>query len=95
MTTISKEANFLTLINVFTVEPINQQKLVDLLTLATGSTVRKAAGFNGTKYTTPLPMKLRFTFIETISFSNSQLVSKQLSKWSRLLVYINKNPFPN
>ena len=45
MTTISKEANFLTLINVFTVEPINQQKLVDLLTLATESTVRKAAGF--------------------------------------------------
>ena len=45
MTTISKEANFLTLINIFTVEPINQQKLVDLLTLATESTVRKAAGF--------------------------------------------------
>ena len=45
MTTISKKANFLTLINVFTVEPINQQKLVDLLTLATESTVRKAAGF--------------------------------------------------
>jgi quinol monooxygenase YgiN len=45
MTTISKEANFLTLINVFTVEPINQQKLVNLLTLATESTVRKVAGF--------------------------------------------------
>jgi ribosome-binding ATPase YchF (GTP1/OBG family) len=45
MTTISKEANFLTLINVFTVEPINQQKLVNLLTFATESTVRKAAGF--------------------------------------------------
>jgi quinol monooxygenase YgiN len=45
MTTISKEANFLTLINVFTVEPINQQKLVDLLSLATESTVRKVAGF--------------------------------------------------
>src|ERR1700712_1110295 len=45
MTTISKEANFLTLINVFTVEPMNQQKLVNLLTLATESTVRKVAGF--------------------------------------------------
>ena len=45
MTTISKEANFLTLINVFTVDPINQQKLVDLLTLATESTVRKVKGF--------------------------------------------------
>ena len=45
MTTISKEFNFLTLINVFSVEPINQQKLVDLLTLATESTVRKVQGF--------------------------------------------------
>lgn len=45
MTTISKEANFLTLINVFTVDPINQQKLVDLLTLATESSVRKVTGF--------------------------------------------------
>ena len=45
MTIISKEANFLTLINVFTVEPINQQKLVDLLILATESSVRKVTGF--------------------------------------------------
>lgn len=45
MTTISKEANFLTLINVFTVEPANQQKLVDLLTLATENSVRKVTGF--------------------------------------------------
>jgi quinol monooxygenase YgiN len=45
MTTISKEANFLTLINVFTVEPNNQQKLVDLLILATESSVRKVNGF--------------------------------------------------
>src|SRR5260221_544591 len=45
MTTISKESNFLTLINVFTVEPINQHKLVNLLTLATESSVRKIAGF--------------------------------------------------
>ena len=45
MTTISKEANFLTLINVFTVESINQQKLIDLLTLATESSVRKVTGF--------------------------------------------------
>ena len=45
MTTISKESNFLTLINVFTVEPVNQQKLVDLLTLATESTVKNITGF--------------------------------------------------
>lgn len=45
MTTISKEANFLTLINIFTVDPVNQQKLVDLLTLATESSVRKVRGF--------------------------------------------------
>jgi quinol monooxygenase YgiN len=35
MTTISKENNYLTFINVFTVAPSNQQKLVDLLTQAT------------------------------------------------------------
>ena len=45
MTTITKEANFLTLINVFTVEPTHQQKLVDLLILATESSVRRVAGF--------------------------------------------------
>ena len=45
MTTISKENNYLTLINVFTVEPENQQKLIDLLILATESSVRKIAGF--------------------------------------------------
>ncbi len=45
MTIITKEANFLTLINVFTVEPINQQNLIDLLTMATESSVRKVKGF--------------------------------------------------
>jgi|SRR5450432_410118 quinol monooxygenase YgiN len=45
MTTISKASNYLTLINVFSVQPINQQKLVDLLTLATETSVRKAQGF--------------------------------------------------
>ena len=45
MTTISKQNKYLTLINVFTVEPVNQQKLVDLLTLATESTVQNITGF--------------------------------------------------
>jgi quinol monooxygenase YgiN len=44
MTVISKENNYLTLINVFTVDPSNQQKLVELLTLAT-ATVRQVPGF--------------------------------------------------
>jgi len=44
MTTISKESNYLTLINIFTVEPANQQTLVDLLTQAT-QTVRRVPGF--------------------------------------------------
>ena len=44
MTTISKENNYLTLINVFTVAPSNQQKLVDLLIQAT-EVVRTAPGF--------------------------------------------------
>jgi quinol monooxygenase YgiN len=34
-----------TLINVFTVEPQNQQRLIDLLTRATEVSVRQAAGF--------------------------------------------------
>src|SRR5690606_17601726 len=42
---ISKEAHLLTLINVFTVDPVNQQKLVELLTLATENSVRQIEGF--------------------------------------------------
>jgi quinol monooxygenase YgiN len=45
MPAISNNNNFLTLINVFTVDPHNQQKLVELLTLATESSVRKIPGF--------------------------------------------------
>ena len=45
MTTISTETNYLTLINVFTVEVVNQQKLVELLTLATDSSVKNITGF--------------------------------------------------
>ena len=45
MTTISKNNKYLTLINVFTVEPLNQQKLIDLLVLATESTVKNISGF--------------------------------------------------
>lgn len=45
MTTISKEKNILTLINVFTVEPENQQKLVDLLVEATEKTMKNVPGF--------------------------------------------------
>ena len=42
---IAPENNYLTLINVFTVNPSDQQKLVDLLTLATEESVTKIAGF--------------------------------------------------
>jgi len=45
MTIISEESGFLTLINVFTVSPDNQQRLVDLLTQATDLSVRHAKGF--------------------------------------------------
>ncbi len=45
MTNIAVENNYLTLINVFTVEPANQQELVDLLILATDGTITKVAGF--------------------------------------------------
>jgi quinol monooxygenase YgiN len=45
MTTISKDAKLITFINVFTVEPADQQRLVDLLTQVTDTSVRHAAGF--------------------------------------------------
>jgi quinol monooxygenase YgiN len=45
MTTISKDAKVVTFINVFTVEPANQQQLVDLLARVTDASVRHAPGF--------------------------------------------------
>ena len=45
MTTISTENHYLTLINDFSVNPVNQQKLVELLTRATADSVRKITGF--------------------------------------------------
>ena len=45
MATISPSRKLVTLINVFTVEPANQQRLVHLLTRVTDTSVRHAAGF--------------------------------------------------
>lgn len=45
MTTISKDNKILTLINVFSVDPANQQQLVELLISATEISVRKMPGF--------------------------------------------------
>jgi quinol monooxygenase YgiN len=45
MTTISVNRKLVTLINVFTVEPGNQQRLLELLTRATETSVRHAPGF--------------------------------------------------
>jgi hypothetical protein len=45
MTTISKDAHLMTLINVFTVDPSNQSRLVELLTKVTDTFVRHARGF--------------------------------------------------
>src|SRR5712672_268478 len=45
MTTISAKSDAMTLINVFTVEPANQRRLVELLTEATEVSVRRAPGF--------------------------------------------------
>src|SRR5579875_2912157 len=45
MTTISTEKNLVTLINVFTVPPENQQHLVDLLIEATQSVMRNQPGY--------------------------------------------------
>jgi quinol monooxygenase YgiN len=45
MTQTSEKDSMVALINVFTVEPANQQRLVDLLTRATDSSVNRAPGF--------------------------------------------------
>jgi quinol monooxygenase YgiN len=45
MTTISTKCGLVTLINVFTVEPANQRRLVELLREATEVSVRQAPGF--------------------------------------------------
>jgi hypothetical protein len=45
MPTISKGSELLTLINVFAVEPVNQQELVELLVNATRTSVRHVQGF--------------------------------------------------
>ena len=45
MPQISAKSSVVTLINVFTVEPANQQRLIELLTEATEASVSRAAGF--------------------------------------------------
>ena len=45
MTTISKDNKVVTLINVFTVEPENQQRLADMLIEATAKTMKNLSGF--------------------------------------------------
>ena len=45
MVTISKDNDVVTLINVFTVAPEDQQRLVDVLVDATQSVMRKQPGF--------------------------------------------------
>ncbi len=44
-TTISKETQYYTLINIFTMEPIQQQTVVDLLTEITSTRVARQPGF--------------------------------------------------
>ena len=44
MTTISKDNKVVTLINIFTVDPKNQQRLVDILVVATEQTMRHMPG---------------------------------------------------
>lgn len=45
MPSISKENRVVVLINVFTVEPANQQKVVDMLVKATETTMKNIPGF--------------------------------------------------
>ena len=45
MMTIAENSGLVTAINVFTVDPLNQQKLLDLLARATDTSVRDVPGF--------------------------------------------------
>jgi len=45
MTTISQDKDVLTLINVFTVDPLHQQQLIDLLIVATENSIKNIEGF--------------------------------------------------
>ena len=45
MTTIAENTGLVTLINLFTVEPSNQQKLLDILARATDTSARDVPGF--------------------------------------------------
>ena len=45
MNQTSEKDGMVTLINVFTVEPANQQRLLDLLTRATDGSIKRAPGF--------------------------------------------------
>ena len=45
MTTIAENSGFVTAINVFTVDPSNQQRLIDLLARMTEASVRGLPGF--------------------------------------------------
>jgi len=45
LTTIAKDADVVTVVNVFTVEPENQQRLIDVLVRAAESVVSKMDGY--------------------------------------------------
>jgi hypothetical protein len=45
MNQMPEKGSIVTLINIFTVEPVNQQRLIDLLTRATDGSVNRAPGF--------------------------------------------------
>ena len=50
MTRITTDKNLVTHINVFTVSPVNQQQLVDVLVEAAQSTIRKFPGYISSNY---------------------------------------------
>ena len=71
MTSIHKDSNIITLINIFTVDPQNQQRLVDMLVEATEQIMNIQEGFisanihkslDGTKVVNYAQWKSRDTF---------------------------------
>ena len=89
MVTISKENSVVTLINVFTVEAENQQKLVDMLVEATEKTMKNIPGFisasihkssDGVRVTNYAQWRSAQDFAEMLKNPESQTHMKPISE---------------
>ncbi len=89
MTTINPEENILTLINTFTVEPENQEKLVGLLNEATEKVIKHLDGFvsvsihqgvEGTKVANYAQWRSKEHFMAALKNPEAQAYMKQVEE---------------